>query len=179
MNVTDDGIYPINPGCVEIAFTEFFGFPSADLAIPPVGSDTNLAGTVFLYQPGSLFNTTEFILNNNTDVEIPNSAVSGVCTRTQAVEADIPGGGICTFNLMANGSSITLSGFLSDFVADAEAPTLVITGGTDVNIGLRGEVAFLPIDENGNAFEGDVFFDAFGYFLSLTGVQLVCDVIEI
>jgi hypothetical protein len=119
------------------------------------------------------------MMNNNTDVEIPETAISGVCTRTETMSVDVVGGGICTFNLMASGSSITLSGFLSDFVEGGAPPTLVITGGTDFNTGLRGEVSFLPIDENGDAFTGDVFFDAFGYFLTLSGLQLVCDVIDV
>lgn len=161
-----------------MAFQESFLFLSADLAIPPVGDDTNEVGTVFIYEPQPLFNATEFAMNNDS-VEIENSSITGTCTRTLSATDTEGGGGVCDFSLNSDGAQIILSGFIEDYVAGVEPPTLVITGGNDFNTGIRGTVTILPLDENGQAFEGDIFFDAFGYQAVLDGVMLVCDIVEV
>jgi hypothetical protein len=78
------------------------------------------------------------------------------------------GGGACQFTVRVDGSSITFGGF-----------TLVISGGSNINTGITGaEVALLPVDENVDAFTGDFFFQADGYQAFLSGVILVCEVIQ-
>jgi hypothetical protein len=54
----------------------------------------------------------------------------------------------------------------------------VISGGSGENTGITGEVALLPLDGNGEDFTGDIFFDAFGYEAFVSGIILVCEVIQ-
>jgi hypothetical protein len=166
-----------NPACIEVTFQETFLFFSADLAIPPTSSDPNEVGTTFIYEPSPLFNGTEFVLNG-ASVELEDSQVTGVCTRTSStLDGDI-GGGVCQFTIYADGSYITLGGFVEDYVLGVPPPTLVITGGSGFNTGLTGEVALLPLDVNGDAFTGDFYFDAFGYQAFVSGIMIVCEVID-
>jgi hypothetical protein len=166
-----------NSGCIEVAFEESFLFLSADLAIPPTSSDPNEIGTTFIYEPSPLFNDTEFTLNG-ASVELVDSQVTGVCTRTLSTVDSDSGGGVCQFTIFAEGSYITFGGFVEDYVAGSTPPTLVISGGSSFNTGITGEVALLPLDANGDAFTGDFFFDAFGYQAFTSGVMLVCEVTD-
>jgi hypothetical protein len=166
-----------NSGCIEVAFEESFLFLSADLAIPPTSSDPDEIGTTFIYEPSPLFNDTEYTLNG-ASVELVNSQVTGVCTRTLSTLDSDSGGGVCQFTIFADGSFITFGGFVEDYVAGSPPPTLVISGGSSFNTGITGEVALLPLDGNGDAFTGDFFFDAFGYQAFTSGVMLVCEVID-
>jgi hypothetical protein len=167
-----------NPACVQVAFQEEFLFLSADLAIPPSSTDPNEIGTTFIYEPSPLFNDTEFT-QNGASVEIPGSQVTGVCTRTLEPLNGVGGGGICQFTIiLSEGSSITFGGFIEDFVAGNAPPTLVISGGSNIDTGITGEVALLPLDGNGDAFTGDIFFDAFGYQAFVSAMILVCEVID-
>jgi hypothetical protein len=156
---------------MEVPILESFLFMSADLAIPPTSSDPEEIGTTFIYEPSPLFVSTD------SSVEIPNSRVTGVCTRTlSTLDSDV-GGGNCQFTVHADGSSITFGGFVEDYVIGSPPPTLVISGGSNVNTGIRGEVSLLPLDGTGAPFTGDFFFDAFGYEVVVTGIILVCEVI--
>jgi hypothetical protein len=166
---TDAGF---NPGCVEVPILESFLFMSASLAIPPTSSDPNEIGTTFIYEPSPLFDATD------SSVEIPNSRVTGVCTRTLEPVGGVGGGGNCQFTVLQDGSSVTFSGFAEDYVLGSPPPTLVISGGSNVNTGITGEVSLLPLDGTGAPFTGDFFFDAFGYQVVVTGLILVCEVIE-
>jgi hypothetical protein len=160
-----------------VAFEESFIFLSANLAIPPSTNNTNEIGTTFIYYPSPLFNVTEFV-ENGTDVEIEDSQVTGVCTRTLSTLESDTGGGVCQFTIYADGSYITFGGFVEDYVEGNPPPTLVISGGSSFNTGITGEVALLPVDENGDVSTGDFFFQAFGYEAYISGVMLICEVIE-
>jgi hypothetical protein len=160
-----------NPGCIEVSFQEQFLFLSADLAIPPTSSDPNEIGTTFIYEPSPLFNATD------SSVEIEDSQVTGVCTRTLSTLDSDTGGGVCQFTIYADGSYITFGGFVEDYVVGNPPPNLVISGGSGFNTGITGDVALLPLDANGDAFTGDFFFDAFGYEAFTSGIMLVCEVI--
>jgi hypothetical protein len=39
-------------------------------------------------------------------------------------------------------------------------------------------VALLPLDEFGDVFTGDIFFRSYGYQAFVSGIILVCEVIE-
>jgi hypothetical protein len=160
-----------------VPFEETFLFLSADLAIPPASNDPNEIGTSFIYDPSPVFNATEF-RDNGVPVELENSQISGVCTRTSSTLDGDVGGGNCQFTIVVDGSSVTFGGFIEDFVAGGPLPTLVISGGSAENTGITGEVALIPVDGNGDEFTGDIFFDAFGYQALLSGVILVCEMIE-
>jgi hypothetical protein len=155
-----------------VGIEQEFLFLSADLAIPPTGSDPNEIGTTFIYVPSPLFNVTD------SSVEIENSQVTGVCTRTLSTLDGDTGGGVCQFTIHDDGSSFTFGGFIEDYVAGSPPPSLVISGGSSELTGITGQVALLPLDFNGDAFTGDIFFDAFGYQAALSGIILVCDVVE-
>ena len=166
------------PQCTQVAFTEEFLFLSADLAIPLETTDPDEIGTTFIYEPSPLFNATEF-RDNGQSVELENSQITGVCTRTQEPVDGVGGGGVCQFTIQVDvGSSVTFGGFIEDFVVGSPPPTLVISGGSGENIGITGEVALLPLDGTGAPFTGDIFFDTFGYEASVSGVILVCEVIQ-
>jgi hypothetical protein len=166
---TDAGF---NPTCIEVPILETFLFRSADLAIPPSSDDPNEIGTTFFYEPSSLFVSTD------SSVEIPNSRVTGVCTRTLSALDSAVGGGSCQFAVEMDGSSITFGGFVEDLVLGGPPSTLVISGGSNANTGINGEVSLLPVDGTGAPFTGDFFFDASGYQVVITGSILVCEVIQ-
>jgi hypothetical protein len=156
-----------------VSFQEEVLFLSADLAIPPTGSDPNEIGTTFIYEPSPLFNATD------SSVEIEDSQVTGVCTRTLSTLDSDTGGGVCQFTISGEeATSFTFGGFIEDFVAGSPPPSLVISGGSGLNTGITGEVSLLPLDGNGEAFTGDIFFNAFGYQAVVSATILVCDVVE-
>jgi hypothetical protein len=160
-----------------VSFEESFLFLSADLAIPPTSSDPNEIGTTFIYEPNPIFNTTEF-RDNGDSVVLENSQITGVCTRTLEPVGGVGGGGVCQYTIQVDGSSVTFGGFIEDYVLGNPPPTLVISGGSGENTGITGEVALLPLDGVGDEFTGDIFFDAFGYEAFVSGIVLVCEVIE-
>jgi hypothetical protein len=162
---------------MEVAFEESFLFLSADLAIPPSTNDSKEIGTTFIYEPSPVFDDNEFI-TNGTPVQQEDSQLTGVCTRTSSTLDGDVGGGNCQFDIEVDGSSITFGGFIEDYVAGTPPPTLVITGGSGDNTGIKGEVALLPLDGNGDEFTGDIFFDAFGYQASISGIILVCEMTD-
>jgi hypothetical protein len=172
----DDLFFPFpnstSPGCVQVAFQEEFQFRSANLAIPPSTNDPNEIGTTFIYAPSPVFSA------NDTNVELEDQRISGVCTRTLEPFGGDGGGGVCQFTIQLGGSSVTFGGFIEDYVLGNSPPTLSITGGSGENIGTTGEVALLPLDGTGAAFTGDIFFDATVYQAFVFGFVLICDVIE-
>jgi hypothetical protein len=88
------------------------------------------------------------------------------------------GGGTCQFTVRQDGSSVTFGGFVEDYAIGSLPPTLVISGGSNANTGITGEVSLLPLDGTGAPFTGDFFTGAFGYQAVVTGLILVCEVIE-
>jgi hypothetical protein len=166
---TDAGF---NPTCIEVPILESFLFMSADLALSPSTGDPAEIGTTFIYEPAPLFASTD------SSAEIPNSRVTGVCTRTLSTIDSAVGGGACQFTVDMDGSSITFGGFVEDYVLGGSPSALVISGGSNVNTGIRGEVSLLPVDGTGAPFTGDFFFDASGYQVVVTGFILVCEVIQ-
>jgi hypothetical protein len=164
--------------CTQVPFEETFLFLSADLAIPPTTADPNEIGTTFIYDPSPIYNETEFGDNVFNAVELENSQITGVCTRTESTLDSDVGGGDCEFVIVVDGSSVTFGGFIEDNAAGGPPPALVISGGSAENTGITGEVALLPIDGNGDEFTGDIFFDAFGYQATLSGIMLVCEMME-
>jgi hypothetical protein len=164
--------------CTQVPFEETFLFLSADLAIPPTTADPNEIGTNFIYDPSPIYNETEFSDNVFNAVELESSQITGVCTRTSSTLDGDVGGGDCQFVIVVDGSSVTFGGFIEDNVAGGSPQALVISGGSAENTGITGEVALIPVDGNGDEFTGDIFFDAFGYQATLSGIMLVCEMME-
>jgi hypothetical protein len=165
------------PQCFQVAFEESILFLSADLAIPPPTAGPNEIGTTFIYKPSPVFNITDF-RDNGSFVELENSQITGVCTRTLEPVGGVGGGGVCQFTIQVEDASFTFGGFIEDLVAGEPDPTLVISGGSGEITGITGEVALLPLDENGDDFTGDIFLDAFGYEATVSAFVLVCEVID-
>jgi hypothetical protein len=157
-----------------VPIEESFAILAADLALPPTTSDPNEIGTTFIYEPNFLFNATE-LRDNGGLVELEDSRITGVCTRTSSTLGSDIGGGVCHFTILADGISVNFGGFIEDLVEGAPDSTLAISGGTGFLSGITGEVALHPYDGNGDDFTGDIFSGAFTYEIMISGVLVFCD----
>jgi len=151
--------------CELVTLNETFSVPRANLFLAPDTSATTmgtplLSGTVFIWEDQPIF-------EEDGDMVIDGTTISGTCTRTTANDE---GMGSCQFVFVDDDEySINVDGLLTGPFGSK----LAITGGTGGLVGVIGEMDFFPIFAPGEE-EGDVFLNITRYEVEADLGLIVC-----